>query len=443
LSAEEDRTLIYRLAAGELDAVEEERARALVAREPELAALLEELRDLQAQVDAAFPAAPPPPESRAFLALMKRLTAGALERVPAPRAARRALHRVDAVLLRGPHETDRIVSGPLTRSVARREPESGAHLFHLREIPRDDGISVELELYAGDVLALPSEVLLLSAFAGSYEPTRGTVFGAIADRFGISFEAGPPPGLTRHPGGLLHFPGVSCEAFDSLWVLEMKQPGEAFSREDLRRALDAIGRALPDMLSEASSLTLPLLGTGQQQIDPTRVARELLSALPRWASNPRLRTVRVVTHNLEHVAILNRALDDRDFGVASSALTIACRGLWLRLEREAWSEPVRAALKDLLQIASVGEPSLPSIALEGRRVAETVLREMAREEVGELTAFAAQRDDSRERHAELVAPHLQLLLEYGRSAAAGERVGENDAVMVVYAAMRAAEGAAS
>ena len=83
-----------------------------------------------------------------------------------------------------------------------------------------------------------------------------------------------------------------------------------------RRTWDSIGRALPDMLSEASSLTLPLLGTGQQQIDPTRVARELLSALPRWASNPRLRTVRVVTHNLEHVAILNRALDDRDFFTA-------------------------------------------------------------------------------------------------------------------------------
>jgi hypothetical protein len=116
---------------------------------------------------------------------------------------------------------------------------------------------------------------------------------------------------------------------------------------------------------------------------------------------------------------------------------MACRELRRRLDRGDWSEPVRAALKDLLAIASVREPSLRSIALEGRRVAEVVMRGMAREEAEQADLFAAGAADQRE--ADPVAPYLQLLLAQGRAAAAEEAVGSNDAVMVVYAAMRAAE----
>jgi hypothetical protein len=460
LSTEEDRLLIHRLAAGELDSAdEEERARALIAREPELAALLTELRDLQARVRAAFPEPPPPRESRAFLALLERLTPAALARpaAPAPAPQRFAGELAYAPVsssrsqARGEADEARVYDRPPSERATRRlvrgafrgpEPDTGAHLFHLREIPREDGLSVELELYAGDVLALHSEALLVSAFAGSYHPTPGSLFGAIADRFGIAFKKGPPPGATRHPGGLIHFRGVSCAAFDSLWVLEMVEPGEEFSRENLRSALDAIGRALPDMLSEASSITLPLLGTGYQGLDPREVARAILSALPRWASSPRLRTVRVVTHNLEHVAIVNRALDDRDFR-ASSALDVACRELRRRLARGEWTEPVRAALKDLLAIASVNHPSLQSIALEGRRVAEIVLRGLAREEATQPDLFARDVDAEQGRRGDLVMPYLQLLLAHGRAAAAGQPVDSNDALMIVYAAMRAAEAAVS
>jgi hypothetical protein len=196
------------------------------------------------------------------------------------------------------------------------------------------------------------------------------------------------------------------------------------------------------MLANASSITLPLLGTGYQQLNRT-TCRELLSALPRWARNPSLRTVRVFTLELEHVAVLNRALDDRDFSATNSALLSACQELRRRLDREDWSEPVRAALKDLLQIASVPDPSLQSIALEGRRIAEVVLRTMSREEGVEGDLLAQESDVSSSASADLAAPHLQLLLAHGRAAAAGDRVDANDAVMVVYAAMLVAEATLS
>ena len=50
MSSDEDRILIPRLAAGELDAAQEERGRELLERDPELAALLGELTDLQARL---------------------------------------------------------------------------------------------------------------------------------------------------------------------------------------------------------------------------------------------------------------------------------------------------------------------------------------------------------------------------------------------------------
>src|SRR5262249_55173756 len=121
-------------------------------------------------------------------------------------------------------------------------PRPGAHLFHLREIGREEGLPVELEFYAGDVLALHNEVLLVSAFSGSYQPTPGSIFGSIADRYGISFASGPPPGATRYAEGLLHFSGIACPAFDSLWVVEMREPGQTFSVEDLRTTLRSVGR---------------------------------------------------------------------------------------------------------------------------------------------------------------------------------------------------------
>jgi hypothetical protein len=446
LSANEERVLIHRLAAGELDAVEEEQARALMGQKPELAVLFEQLKELRARVPQAFPEPPPFGESRPFVELMDRLTAGAVE-PSSPAAADWAIESrlTDAPLryyrrelpshvlgdaVRGPRAAGRRgMRGRTSNLFSVAEPSPGAHLFHLRDIQREDGLSVELEFYAGDVLAIHSEVLLVSAFAGSYQPTPGSIFGAIADRYGISFTSGPPADATRYPEGLLHFP-VSCPAFDSLWVIELRDPRRPFSLENLRAALAAVSGRLPDMLASASTITLPLLGTGIQQLNPREVARELLSALPRWAQHPRLRTVRVFTLELEHVAVLNRALDDREYGVGNSALLSACLDLSRRLERQDWSEPLRTALKDLLQIASAPDPSMQSIALEGRRIVEAVLR------VGLLTA---EDETAERRRADLSAPHLELLLAHSRSAAAGGRVESNDAVMILYAAMRVAE----
>lgn len=438
MSTESERILIQKLVAGELDASEQQEARALVERKPELRRLRDRLAQLASQVRKTFPQPPPIGDVRGFLELMGRLSS----RAPELPVFAEPFTRHDVVASRSLYavpETLQQYRVFLTDSVAPApEPSVGAHLFNLREIPRDDGLSVELEFYAGDVLAIRSEVLLLSAFAGSYQPAPGSLFGAIADRYGISFGTEPPPGSYRYPGGLLRFGGVSCPAFDSLWVLEMKRPGQRFSLRDLRRALETVGSHLPDLLAAASSITLPLLGTGDQELQPRDVARELLSALPGWARHLQLRTVRVFTLRLEHVAILNRALDGRRFEERTSALVGPSEELQRRLEEGRWSEPIRVALEHLLQIASAPDPSMQSIALEGRRLAEAALRTLWQEGVVERDAMRADRLEAPLGSGEPFE-HLELLLSQGRSAAAGGSVNAHDAAMVIDAALRSAE----
>lgn len=475
MSTEAERALVQRLAAGELDPAETERARALLEQDPELAQLYRALADLGALTREAFPEPPPLGDTRAFVTMLEELTPLRVDAWREPLSEMRRVRAAQYDQLRAlesppeeapPRTTGRVweeieqpapspralrtVRARLGRLSSRAAPPPEAHLFHLREIPREDGLAVELELHAGDILALHSEVLLLSAFAGSYAPVPGSIFGALTERFGISFPSGPPPGAVRHPGGLVHFRGVSCEAFDSLWVADMRDLREPFTLADLRRTLDAVRRCLPLMLEGgASSLTLPLLGTGQQQLDPRDVVREILSALPRWAESPRLRSVRLVTLELSNVALLNRALDDRNLPHADSALRSACLELERRLDRGSASEPVRAALKNLLQIALAPYPSLPSLALEGRRVAEAVLHELARrgraatpspEDDAQEAEAAARLSSPDALRADLVTRQLELLLAYARQAAAGGPVAMHDAVMVVYAAIGAAEG---
>ena len=163
MSANEERVLIHRLAAGELDAVEEEQARALMATRSRVGRAIRSAEGAAGPRAGAFPE--PPPLARE----------PAVRGADAPAHARRWSSRVHRPPRSGRSETRRSAVDALpasvraarawraclfTRAFRRVEPSPGAHLFHLREIRRDDGLSVELEFYAGDVLAVHSEVLL-------------------------------------------------------------------------------------------------------------------------------------------------------------------------------------------------------------------------------------------------------------------------------------------
>jgi len=97
-----------------------------------------------------------------------------------------------------------------------------APLFNSAEIPRGESSSLYAEFYAGDILSVHSDALIVSSFSGDYYPVPGSVLGAIADRFGLRYGAVRPDGTASVASNLHRFPTAPCAAFKELWVLEIK-----------------------------------------------------------------------------------------------------------------------------------------------------------------------------------------------------------------------------
>lgn len=134
-----------------------------------------------------------------------------------------------------------------------------------------------LELVAGDVTQLQSDLLAVSAFAGSYLPTPQSVIGALKRDHGLSLreEARRPAIDLRRQFGVwvtqplrgLPFARVICVEI----VGAVQDPGEAIQNLFVGLAvLEAMG-------IEVRSLAMPVLGTGDQGIDPDKIVPPLLA----------------------------------------------------------------------------------------------------------------------------------------------------------------------
>lgn len=135
-----------------------------------------------------------------------------------------------------------------------------------------------LELFEGDITALESksDVLVVSAFAGSYLPTRGTVVRALHER-GVDL------------GAHLRHPELDLRAALGTWVTKPLPDDLPFRRvlcvEMIGAALnieDALENVFASLLVlqvkgiETGAIAMPLLGTGAQQFVPDNVAQSLI-----------------------------------------------------------------------------------------------------------------------------------------------------------------------
>src|SRR5258708_22195740 len=137
-----------------------------------------------------------------------------------------------------------------------------------------------IELYEGNLCKLDRsvDVLVLSALAGNYDPTPGTVVGGLLDEFGLDvsfYRRDADFDLTSALG---------------IWISRALD-GYPFSRllcaEFLGTAL-----AIPDVIDNVfvslsileakggavANVALPVLGTGSQGLDPRQIIKPLLCA---------------------------------------------------------------------------------------------------------------------------------------------------------------------
>jgi hypothetical protein len=330
----------------------------------------------------------------------------------------------------------------------------GAYLFSHSEIIRPGAPPLRVECYAGDILAKHSDALIVSAFERDYLPVPNSILGAIQHRFGFAFGVDLPDGAVSVHPTLHRFPSPPCDAFSSLWVIEVCAPGKS-EDSDLLARMAVLRSHMTDIANTgARTVALPLIGTGYQGLDIKDVTFETLKLVRSWAaSEPRLRVVRLFAYDFEKIATLNRIIGeffDAPREASASAL-LAAATAELKQKLSTFSQDqVREGLSEIWQLASAPDAHADSIATRGRVFAESCCKllfahflrqQECPEALGgmlhELQPFLKARQN-------WVLAYLRLLQFCGNTGAhdTGVRVTLTDAAAVVVSVIRVAEFAA-
>jgi O-acetyl-ADP-ribose deacetylase (regulator of RNase III) len=327
----------------------------------------------------------------------------------------------------------------------------GAYLFSHSEIIRPGAPPLRIECYAGDILAKHSDALIVSAFERDYLPVPNSILGAIRRRFGFAFGVDLPAGTVSVHPGLHRFPTPPCDAFSSLWVIEVCTPGQR-EDSDLSARMAVLRSHVTDIVnSGAQTIALPLIGTGYQGLDIKDVTFEILKLVRYWAvTEPRLRVVRLFAYDFEKIATLNRIIGEF-FDVpreASASALLAAATAELKQKLSTFNyDQVRDGLLEIWQLASAPNAHAGSIATRGRVFAESCCKIL-------FTLFLPQQECPEALGGMLhglqpflkarqnwILAYLRLLQFCGNTGAhdTGARVTLTDAAAVVVSVIRVAE----
>lgn len=246
-----------------------------------------------------------------------------------------------------------------------------SYLFNISEIERKNNSPLILEFYGGDITSIYSDVLLVSAFQSSYIPTYGSVFWSIKEKFGIELGNQVPQKSQLILEGLHEFPVPKTSAFSRLWVKDIKQfSNDSSSNIDIIRAFHFLEN-LADAFDKFAikSISLPLLGTGNQGISLEDSAINIMRIVKTWSVQSKtLETVRIFAYDLKAASILNNIIDSY-FGIPSEQYSDSVRELFHTVTKEL-KDKIKEDLEELYNIANNKVPSIKSIAVAGRRLAE-------------------------------------------------------------------------
>jgi len=166
------------------------------------------------------------------------------------------------------------------------------------------------ELWHGDLLEpeAAADLLVTSAFALAYQPVPGTVFGALHQAWGLDFRTVRPALDLRSALSIWISEPLTSGHFGRLLCVELVG-GELRLEEAIANVF--VGVAVLEAKGIAiRSVALPLLGSGNQRLEPREVVTVLVPearrALERLAS---LERVLFVERDEARVALLDEAVD--------------------------------------------------------------------------------------------------------------------------------------
>jgi hypothetical protein len=178
------------------------------------------------------------------------------------------------------------------------EASAGFCVFHLLE---------------GDITGLqePVDVLIASAFVGSYAPTPGTVFAALREKHGVDVRelARDAEYDFRRSLGVWVSKQQAGGVFSRLLCVELIGAAQPIS-EILNNAFAAL-TLLEAKGEEIGRVAMPVLGAGSQGLDSDQMISLLLTQSKRYAERSRsLREVLFVEVDSARATALASAMDD-------------------------------------------------------------------------------------------------------------------------------------
>jgi hypothetical protein len=331
------------------------------------------------------------------------------------------------------------------------------HIFNITQIERNNLEPLYLEFYGGDVTLLESDVLLISAFKSSFTPNEGTVFQTLKNRYGIEYDDKLPNGYIKISHGLYEFPiNNIITPFKRLWVIEII---DFFSSENeliqLKKSFITLSN-ISSIFDEQNikSISLPLIGTGDQNLSMTESALEIIKIVKIWSQKSNsLSSVKVSAYDVKAASILNRVIDSHfnsysEFTDNSISRLFKASTEELSNHLTLFKGEIHYALKELYNMANNSQPSIKSIAIQGRILAEICSRMLFKElfpenEVEKLTLnnLIQKIQNYLLNNAAWILSYLRLLQSCGNSAAHSleDKLTVADACAVIISSIRLTE----
>lgn len=241
-----------------------------------------------------------------------------------------------------------------------------------------------IELFHGDITALAfhADVLVVSAYAGSYAPVPGTLIEALETRLGL------------HVASHARSPELDLRAALGIWVSAKLGASYKFARMlgvEMRGTPHPLGEALDNVFAglmllaakgvPAQTVVLPLLGAGSQRLDPKEMASELVQRGKRYLDQApttnRLVFVEIDEDRAQSVAdAIDRTLGRYRVNLPHEELVRALRQDVVHMlhASETLFEPDSRALRDdWLVLLQQKEIRAPEFGVNGRKVVELML----------------------------------------------------------------------
>jgi hypothetical protein len=308
------------------------------------------------------------------------------------------------------------------------------------------------ELYQGDLSALdfPVDILVVSAFAGDYTPTRGSLIGALHRRNGIDVGALARDAEfdLREQFGVWVSRPVSGQAFTR--VLGVELTGGGLATDEVIENIFIALAILEAKRVPVHSIALPLLGTGQQQLRPSEVIRPLLEAARRHLQrSSEVERVIFVAREPDRAAALSTAINQllgrEQVSLPRSQLLNALRqDLEARIAQARWrlNTPQDALADDWLRILHQKDPASFELRVLARKLTERIAHDLAAKPDDNLMKNIDQL--GAKGVAQWMRSYMHVLRTLGNEAAHADadadqrptRVDRNDLIIALFCARR-------